>query len=159
MELADFFIGKPGPGSISEAALKQLPITVRCDRSTLAHERYNCDWIVEQGIGVVIRRQEELRGAVDEILRPERLKLLRERLSRMSNRAVFEIPSMLEEILASAPAQASSRPASARPTARPMSSLMLSFGACTKSCGPEPRTGYFPLTGFTRRSLDSVIKQ
>lgn len=52
MELSDFFIGKPGPGSISEAAVKQLPIIVRRDWRTLAHERYNCDWILEQDMGV-----------------------------------------------------------------------------------------------------------
>ncbi len=41
MELADFFIGKPGPGSISEAIVKRMPIVVRQDGRTLAPERYN----------------------------------------------------------------------------------------------------------------------
>src|SRR5579862_9414632 len=31
MELADFFIGKPGPGSVSEALAKQLPVIVECN--------------------------------------------------------------------------------------------------------------------------------
>ena len=81
MELSDFFIGKPGPGSISEAAVKRLPIIVRCDAHTLAHGRYNCDWIREQGIGLVIARQEQLFGAVRMDLRAETLARFRARLA------------------------------------------------------------------------------
>src|SRR5262249_42453998 len=95
-ELADFFIGKPGPGSISEAALKRLPVIVRFDWATLAHERYNCEWVREQEIGVVIRSLEGLCGAVAEVL--ERRERFGERLSRLRNRAVFEIPSILGQI-------------------------------------------------------------
>jgi 1,2-diacylglycerol 3-beta-galactosyltransferase len=40
MELADFFIGKPGPGSISEAVAKKVPMTVqRNARSGLSFRR------------------------------------------------------------------------------------------------------------------------
>ena len=44
MGLADFFIGKPGPGSISEALAMRLPVIVERNAWTLAHERYNADW-------------------------------------------------------------------------------------------------------------------
>ncbi len=62
MELADFFIGKPGPGSISEALAKRLPVIVQRNAWTLAHERYNADWVEEQGTGLVVRdfRQAEI---------------------------------------------------------------------------------------------------
>ena len=43
MDLGDFFIGKPGPGSISEALAKGLPVIVQKNAWTLAHERYNAD--------------------------------------------------------------------------------------------------------------------
>ncbi|MEL7226815.1 MAG: glycosyltransferase [Cyanobacteria bacterium J06576_12] len=45
MQLADFFIGKPGPGSLSEALMMNLPIITECSRTTLIHERYNTDWV------------------------------------------------------------------------------------------------------------------
>jgi 1,2-diacylglycerol 3-beta-galactosyltransferase len=99
MELADFFIGKPGPGSISEAAAKHLPVIVRKDWRTLAHERYNCDWIEEQQIGTVLASYDELCDAVRELLAPERYARLREKLAAIENRAVYEIPEMLERIL------------------------------------------------------------
>ena len=41
MQLADFFIGKPGPGSVSEALAMQLPVIVECNAWTLPQERYN----------------------------------------------------------------------------------------------------------------------
>jgi hypothetical protein len=69
MELADFFIGKPGPGSISEALAKRLPVIVQRNAWTLAHERYNAQWIEEQGVGIVVRDFErEIAGAVGALL-------------------------------------------------------------------------------------------
>src|SRR5262249_25921536 len=38
MELADFFVGKPGPGCISEALVKGLPLIVQRNAWTMAHE-------------------------------------------------------------------------------------------------------------------------
>src|SRR5258708_12209049 len=52
MELADFFIGKPGPGSISEALAKRLPVIVQRNAWTLAHERYNADWVEQRGLAL-----------------------------------------------------------------------------------------------------------
>ena len=43
MQLADFFIGKPGPGSVSEATAMHLPVIVECNAWTLPQERYNAD--------------------------------------------------------------------------------------------------------------------
>jgi len=54
MSLGDYFIGKPGPGSISEALAMRLPVVVESNAWTLAHERYNAEWILEQGAGVVV---------------------------------------------------------------------------------------------------------
>jgi 1,2-diacylglycerol 3-beta-galactosyltransferase len=99
MALADFFIGKPGPGSISEALAMGLPVIVERNAWTLAHERYNADWIEEQGVGLVVRSFSRIAGAVRELLAPERYRRFRERISGMRNRAVYEIPAVLEEIL------------------------------------------------------------
>jgi 1,2-diacylglycerol 3-beta-galactosyltransferase len=53
MRLADFFIGKPGPGSISEAVAMGLPVIVECNHWTLPQERYNA----EMGAGAGCRHR------------------------------------------------------------------------------------------------------
>ena len=64
MQLADFFIGKPGPGSVSEALAMQLPVIVECNAWTLPQERYNADWVLEKEVGVVLRSFHEIVPAV-----------------------------------------------------------------------------------------------
>src|SRR6202011_1936913 len=55
MALSDFFIGKPGPGSISEALSKRLPVIIDCNAWTLPQERYNAVWVREKEVGVVVQ--------------------------------------------------------------------------------------------------------
>ncbi len=101
MELADFLIGKPGPGSISEALAKKLPVIVRRSRWTMAHEVYNTEWLEERGAGMVVRSfSREIDGAVRKLLAPESYARYRERAAAVRNTAVFEIPDMLDGILA-----------------------------------------------------------
>jgi 1,2-diacylglycerol 3-beta-galactosyltransferase len=100
MELADFFIGKPGPGSISEALAKQLPVIVQQNLWTMAHERYNTQWIEEQGVGLVVRSfASGIFSAVRELLAPENYARFRKRAAGMRNATVYEIPELLERIL------------------------------------------------------------
>jgi len=104
MELADFFIGKPGPGSISEALAKRLPVIVQSNAWTMAHERYNASWVKEQGVGLVVRNfSTGIADAVRSLLVPENYDRMRQRATEMRNSAVFEIPDLLEGILAGAP--------------------------------------------------------
>jgi UDP-N-acetylglucosamine:LPS N-acetylglucosamine transferase len=99
MALADFFIGKPGPGSISEAIAMRLPVIVERNAWTLPQERYNTKWVEEQGVGIVIRNFGQIAGAVREMLIPERYAQYRGAAAAIHNSAVFEIPEMLEGIL------------------------------------------------------------
>jgi hypothetical protein len=104
MELADFFIGKPGPGSISEALAKQLPLIVQRNAWTMAHERYNADWVVANGLGMAVRNfATELPGAIETMLEPENYARYRKRVESMRNVAVYEIPDLLEGILGRRP--------------------------------------------------------
>jgi 1,2-diacylglycerol 3-beta-galactosyltransferase len=106
MEIADFFIGKPGPGSISEALAKRLPVIVQRNAWTMAHERYNADWVEEMGVGLVVRHfTTELAGAVRTMLAPENYGRFRARAAEMRNSAVYEIPDLLEGILSNRPLQ------------------------------------------------------
>jgi UDP-N-acetylglucosamine:LPS N-acetylglucosamine transferase len=97
MQLSDFFIGKPGPGSISEAVLKGLPVVVVRNTWTMPQERYNTDWVRENNLGIVLDSFRFVEQGVREII--DRLDEFRASMSRIKNRAVFEIPDILERIL------------------------------------------------------------
>lgn len=101
MRLADFFIGKPGPGSISEAMAMGLPVIIERNNWTLPQERYNADWVEEQKVGISLRSfRKEITGAVRRMLEVNtRCEFVRN-VQRLENRAVFEIPLILEKILA-----------------------------------------------------------
>ncbi|HUJ31135.1 MAG TPA: glycosyltransferase [Candidatus Acidoferrum sp.] len=99
MQLADFFIGKPGPGSVSEALAMRLPVIVECNSWTLPQERYNCEWVLEKEVGVVLKNFKEIAAAVAQLIEPSILARYRANASALDNRAVFEIPEMLEKIL------------------------------------------------------------
>ena len=99
MRLSDFFIGKPGPGSISEALAMKLPVLVERNAWTLPQERYNADWIVENQMGLVLRNFRYIVQAVAELLQPENYRRFHAKAAACRNRAVFEIPDILEKIL------------------------------------------------------------
>jgi UDP-N-acetylglucosamine:LPS N-acetylglucosamine transferase len=99
MALSDFFIGKPGPGSISEALSKRLPVIIDCNAWTLPQERYNAKWVREKEVGIVVKHHREVASAVADLLKPGELVRLRERAAGMQNRAIFEIPLIFERIL------------------------------------------------------------
>jgi 1,2-diacylglycerol 3-beta-galactosyltransferase len=99
MSLADFFIGKPGPGSISEALVMNLPVVVQKDSWTLPQERYNAEWIREQQVGIVVSRFRNIAAAVADLLSPDNFPHYRSNAAAFRNRAVFEIPGLLKAIL------------------------------------------------------------
>jgi hypothetical protein len=98
MQLADFFIGKPGPGSVSEALAMKLPVIVECNAWTLPQERYNTDWVLEKQVGLVLRSFKKIDAAVAQLIEPSALARYRANAAALHNRAVFEIPDMLEKI-------------------------------------------------------------
>jgi 1,2-diacylglycerol 3-beta-galactosyltransferase len=99
MQLVDYFIGKPGPGSLSEAVAMRLPVIVERNSWTLPQERYNAVWVREQNIGLVLPNFRGIAPAVEELLDPENFAKFRAASERQKNRAIFEIPEMLERIL------------------------------------------------------------
>jgi UDP-N-acetylglucosamine:LPS N-acetylglucosamine transferase len=96
MQLSDFFIGKPGPGSISEALQQRLPVIVTRNAWTMPQERYNTHWVEENGAGLVLESFRAIRPAVQELT--ARLGEFRTRIAGIENRAIFEIPQILERI-------------------------------------------------------------
>ena len=99
MRLADFFLGKPGPGSISEALAMGLPVVVERNAWTLPQERYNADWVQEKGFGLVVKSWREVNSAVEHLLEHSKFQATHRAVSTVKNRAVFEIPGILENIL------------------------------------------------------------
>jgi hypothetical protein len=97
MALSDFFIGKPGPGSISEALQLHLPVIVECNSRTMPQERYNAQWVTENGFGIVVRSFQEIAPAVQRLLQSATFNEFRRKANEYSNRALFEVPAILEK--------------------------------------------------------------
>jgi hypothetical protein len=97
MQLCDFFIGKPGPGSISEAIQQRLPVIVVRNAWTMPQERYNTDWVEEHHAGLVLDSFTDVRAAVSVLTNGTNR--YRGGVARIHNRAVYEIPAILEGIL------------------------------------------------------------
>lgn len=100
MRLSDFFIGKPGPGSISEALHMGLPVITVRNFLTLPQERYNTEWLAGQRLGVVVSSFRDIVPAVERMLSGTTLDEFRNNTRAVPNRALFEIPVILEQILA-----------------------------------------------------------
>ena len=97
MQAADFLIGKPGPGSISEALVMKLPVIVERNARTMPQERYNVDWVLEKKVGLAVNSFRQIADAVEQFQDPESLAAYKRRLAEVNNRAVFEIPPLLQQ--------------------------------------------------------------
>lgn len=97
MALADFFIGKPGPGSISEALQFHLPVIVECNNKTLPQERYNAQWVAEKGFGIVVASFREIAFAVKQLIESAAFEEFLRNTKTYRNRALAEISQILEE--------------------------------------------------------------
>lgn len=77
----------------------RLPVIVERNAWTLAHERYNADWIEEQQLGIVVSNFSKVAEAVGEMLKPRVYKFYRDKTAAIRKFAVYEIPPLLEKIL------------------------------------------------------------
>lgn len=98
MQLADFFIGKPGPGSLSEAVHLCLPVIVVANAWTMPQERYNARWVRDNGLGLVLTSFKHIAPAVRQLV--DHLATYTMATMRLNNRAAFEIVDQLDHILA-----------------------------------------------------------
>jgi hypothetical protein len=99
MSLADFFIGKPGPGSISEALQFGLPVITEHNARTMPQERYNGTWLVENGMGIVVQDFREIGAAVERLLTEAAFAEFRRNVNAYRNYAIFEVPLILDQII------------------------------------------------------------
>ena len=99
MQLADFFIGKPGPGCISEALVMDLPVIVERNAWTMMQERFNTDWIAQNRLGIVLPSFRQIALAVSPMLDREQFLCLRASVEALDNRAVFEVREILAALI------------------------------------------------------------
>ena len=75
-----------------------LPILTFDNAATMPQERYNLQWLREHGLGAAVRNVRDLRAALIQMLAPDAQAQPREALP--GNAAVFEIPEILADVLA-----------------------------------------------------------
>jgi UDP-N-acetylglucosamine:LPS N-acetylglucosamine transferase len=102
MGVADFLVGKPGPGSISEALHMGLPVITCKNAWTMPQERYNADWLAQQGAGLVLSSMRELPAAAARLLAD--LPRYQDLVRQLDNRAVYELPEIFADLMLAAAA-------------------------------------------------------
>ncbi|MGA7937090.1 MAG: glycosyltransferase [Kovacikia sp.] len=106
MSLSDFFIGKPGNVSVSEAIVMKLPVITECNRFTMSQERYCAEWIEDNKVGIVIPDFRKVDQAVATLIQPHNYAHYRANLAIVSNQAVFEVIALLQRLLQQADSSA-----------------------------------------------------
>lgn len=96
MQLSDYFVGKPGPGSLSEAVHMGLPVITFRNSATMPQERYNTIWVEQNQLGKVIGSVSDLPSAVAAVLSD--LPQFRLHVRDINNQAVFEVVAALSKI-------------------------------------------------------------
>ncbi|GEM_PF-6847318 len=67
---------------------------------TMVQERYNTEWIRENGLGIVVRSFRQVADAISRVHDPQQLERLRNNLRKFENLAIFEIPELLDGLIA-----------------------------------------------------------
>lgn len=93
MSKCRYFIGKPGPGSLSEAIQMNLPVIVPHNAFTMPQERWNVQWVLDNDVGQIVNDFKHIDIAVGTLL--ERLHELRANTKGIKNDAVFKIPRLI----------------------------------------------------------------
>jgi 1,2-diacylglycerol 3-beta-galactosyltransferase len=76
-----------------------LPVIVERNAFTLPQERYNATWVLEQKVGFVLKNFRQIDRAIGELLEPGKLDAMRRQTACFDNRAVFEIPDILANLV------------------------------------------------------------
>lgn len=98
MHLADFLIGKPGPGMIMEGLAAKLPLLIDT-RKVILHEAHNVDWVERHGFGWRFNSNEELLARIEQFGSAEAYNLFKENVLAFNNKAIFEFPEIIKRIM------------------------------------------------------------
>ena len=80
-----------------------LPVIVERNAWTLPQERYNAEWILERELGLVVRGPDQVPAAIKLLLQRGNLARFRSNAAAIHNRAVYEIPPYLRQIVEGPP--------------------------------------------------------
>ena len=98
MDACDYLIGKPGPGSICEGLQRGLPVLTWVNSATMPQERYNAQWVREQGVGVVVSSPSDVREGLQSLMTHWSDHVAA--VARQDNRAVYEVVELMAQQLA-----------------------------------------------------------
>lgn len=114
---SDVLVTKPGPGSLSEAFHVRVPVVVLRNMHTIPQERFNTDFVRQQGLGLVLRSWRAIPEAVHRLhLDPALRTSCQARLAALpENRAVYEIVEILAREVRGGAASVTDSPARGGP--------------------------------------------
>jgi hypothetical protein len=69
---------------------------VECNSKTLPQERYNAEWVTDNGYGIVVPSFKRIAPAVQRLLGRATFNEFRRKAGEYSNRALLEVPVILE---------------------------------------------------------------
>lgn len=95
--ISDFLVGKPGPGTISEALVAGILPMVDAGQA-LPQERYNLDWLKQHQKGRVFKSIRELMGLIRDFEPSSHGRPGKRGGREALNQAVFQIPKIVEQI-------------------------------------------------------------
>lgn len=98
MHLADFLIGKPGPGMIMEGLAAKLPLLIDT-RKVILHEANNVYWVERHGFGLRFNSNEELLARIEQFGSAEAYNLFKGKVSTFNNKAIVEFPGIIKRIM------------------------------------------------------------
>jgi 1,2-diacylglycerol 3-beta-galactosyltransferase len=98
MAASDFFIGKPGPGAISEAMVMGLPMILEVGARLLAQERYNAKWAKSIGAALSFRNESDLVVAIARLTGRECYVAMQRAVAAVPNSAIFDLPALLDGV-------------------------------------------------------------
>lgn len=98
MQAADFFIGKPGPGCVSEAISQYLPVLIQTGWTTLLQEKAVVDWVQRRTLGLTFYGLNDLLIKIEKML--ENLEFYTNHTKKIPpNTAVFESLTILQKFM------------------------------------------------------------
>lgn len=99
MDIADFFIGKPGAGSINEALIKQLPVitTSKSSKHTMLQEKPVADFVHMHDYGICVQSFDEIEKALGRLI--QNFSFYQKQVNQYENQAIFEVSAFLNTLL------------------------------------------------------------
>ena len=76
-----------------------LPLILERNASTMLQERFNTDWVGRNHLGLVLNSFAKIDQALAIMANPIELARMRAQVGKFKNRALFETPEILDEIM------------------------------------------------------------